>query len=95
MKKQQYRITVEHRADADGKPVNSAPLQFDAPNHDDIFAIVDLIGSRHNLPPETAKRFAVGLKLMTEAMMENREHPLFAALKPHVGDMMKIIKSKE
>ena len=44
---------------------------------------------------EMAQRFAVGLKLMGEVMLENKEHPLFAELKPHFMEMMKVIKGKK
>lgn len=95
MKQHQFRITVEHTADANGNPVESAPLQFNAPNHDNILDIVARIAQREDFTPEMAARFAVGLKLMGEVMLENRDHPLFAQLKPHFMEMMKIVKGKK
>ena len=41
-----------------------------------------------------AQCFAVGLKLMGEVMLENKEHPLFAELKPHFMEIMKAVKWK-
>lgn len=95
MKQHQFRITVEYTADADGNPVNQAPLQFSAPNHDNILHIVEAMARREGFTPETAARFAVGLKLMGEVMLENKQNPLFAELKPNFMEMMKIIKSKK
>ena len=92
MKKHQYRVTVEYLADADGQPVDAAPLQFSAPNHDDIFAIVAKMRERSTLSGDDAARFVVGLKLMSEAMLENKDDPLFVALKPHFGEFMKTLK---
>jgi hypothetical protein len=92
MKKHQYRVTVEYLADADGQPVDAAPLQFAAPNHDDIFAIVARMRERSTLSGDDAARFVVGLKLMSEAMLENKDDPLFVALKPHFGEFMKTLK---
>lgn len=92
MKKHQYRVTVEYLADADGNPVDAAPLTFSAPNHDDVFALVDTMRARSALSSEDAARFVVGLKLMSEAMLENRDDPLFVALKPHFGEFMKTLK---
>ncbi len=40
MKQHQYRITVEHLADAKGQAVEAQSIQFNAPNHDDLFAIL-------------------------------------------------------
>ncbi|PJK09176.1 hypothetical protein CO614_01820 [Lysobacteraceae bacterium NML120232] len=95
MKQHQFRVTVEYLADADGHPVQSAPLQFNAPNHDNILEIVERIAQREDFTPEMAARFAVGLKLMGEVMLENRTQPLFVELKPHFMEMMKIIKGKK
>ncbi|MFC0323920.1 DUF3861 family protein [Gallibacterium melopsittaci] len=49
---------------------------------------------REGFTPEMAQRFAVGLKLMTEVIMENRNNPLFQEIRPMIGDMMKVIKGK-
>lgn len=95
MKQHQYRITVEYLADAKGNPVEREPLQFLAPNHDDVFQIIEKIKQREGFTPEMAQRFAVGLKLMGEVMLENRSHPLFVQLKPHFLEMMKIIKHQD
>ncbi|AZR59003.1 DUF3861 domain-containing protein [Eikenella corrodens] len=95
MKQHQFRLTLEHLADKDGNPVAAEPLVFLAPNHDNIFDIVKLMEQREGFTPEMAQRFAVGLKLMGEVMMENKEHPLFVELKPHFTEMMKVIKGKK
>ncbi len=92
MKKHLYRITVEYLADADGQPVDAAPLQFAAPNHDDVFALVAKMRQRSGIGADDAARFVVGLKLMSEAMLENKDDPLFVALKPHFGEFMKTLK---
>lgn len=95
MKQQhRYRITVEHLADQNGAPsTHSAPLQFETGNHDDIFAVVERIQGRGDLPAESATAFAVGLKLLGEVMLENRQHPLFADFLPQFGQFMKQLKS--
>lgn len=95
MKQHQYRVTLERTADADGNLVSGDVLQFDAPNHDNIADIVERIGQREGFTSETAARFAVGLKLMGEVMLENKENPLFAELKPHFMEIMKVIKGKK
>ncbi|MGX2949909.1 DUF3861 domain-containing protein [Ursidibacter sp. B-7004-1] len=95
MKQHQYRIRVEYLADAKGNVVECEPLVFNAPNHDDIFQIIDKISQREDFTPEMAQRFIVGLKLMGEVMLENKNHALFDQLKPHFLEMMKIIKGKK
>lgn len=93
MKKHQYKITVDYLADADGNEVNQT-LQFDAPNHDNIFRIVEMTQQREGFTPEMAQRFVVGLKLMGEVMLENKDNPLFQQLRPFMMDLMKVIKGK-
>ncbi len=95
MKQHQYRITVEHIADKEGNAIDREPLQFQAPNHDDIFEIIERTKQNEHMDENIAIRFAVGLKLMTEPMMEDKDNPLFMQLKPHIMEMMKIIKQKK
>ncbi|CRZ19200.1 DUF3861 family protein [Kingella kingae] len=45
-------------ADKEGNPIQREPLQFSAPNHDDIFEIVARIKQRDDMGEETAVRFA-------------------------------------
>ena len=94
MKQHQYRVTLEYLADADNNPVNVAPLQFSAPNHDDILAIIGKMSSRSELSQTDVARFVVGLKLMSEVMLENRDDPLFSALKPHFSAFMQALKQR-
>ncbi|UOO81357.1 DUF3861 domain-containing protein [Uruburuella testudinis] len=95
MKQHQYRVTLEYLADADGHAVEQAPLVFDAPNHDNIFSILEMMGRREDMTPEMAQRFTLGLKLMSEVMLENKNHPLFAQLRPHLLEIMQIVKGKK
>jgi hypothetical protein len=60
-------------------------------NHDDIFKIIDRIKSRGDLQGYE-EAFAVGLKLFSEVMLENKDHPLFSEFKPHFMDFMKQLK---
>ena len=94
MKQHQYRVTLEYVADADNNPVNVAPLQFSAPNHDDILAIIGKMSSRSELSQNDLARFVVGLKLMGEVMLENKGDPLFSALQPHFSAFMKELKKR-
>ena len=94
MKQHQYRVTLEYVADADNNPVNVAPLQFDAPNHDEILALIAKMSARSDLSQVDVTRFVVGLKLMSEVMLENKDDPLFYALKPHFTALMKELKSR-
>lgn len=93
MKQHRYRVTVEHLSDPQGAPSAYADaLQFEVGNHDDIFAIVARMRQRGDLDEQAATAFAVGLKLFSEVMLENKSHPLFVAFRPHFAEFMKTLK---
>ncbi|MAK92747.1 MAG: hypothetical protein CMI13_16125 [Oleibacter sp.] len=95
MKQHQYRITVEHLSDAKGDPsTHEAPLVFETGNHDDILKIVELMKQRDDLNEREATSLAVGLKLFSEVMLENKGHDLFSEFQPHFVDFMKKLKGK-
>lgn len=94
MKKHQYRITVEHLTNKDGQPVQPpATLQFEVGNHDDIFGVVERVRQRSDFSPSSSTAFAVGLKLFSEVMLENKNNPLFSEFIPHFGRFMSCLKS--
>ncbi|WP_439239167.1 DUF3861 domain-containing protein [Lonepinella sp. BR2919] len=93
MKQHQYQVNVKYLSDHEGNEVNQE-ITFSAPNHDNIFAIIERTQQRDGFTLEMAQRFAVGLKLMIEVVMEHRDNPLFKELKPQIAEMMKIIKGK-
>ncbi|WP_439240459.1 DUF3861 family protein [Lonepinella sp. BR2474] len=93
MKQHQYQVNVKYLSDHEGNEMNQE-ITFSAPNHDNIFAIIEKTQQRDGFTLEMAQRFAVGLKLMTEVTMEHRDNPLFKELKPYIMEMMKVIKGK-
>ena len=71
----------------------SLSLEFD--NHDDIFNIFEVIKSKKIFEDaNTATEFALGLKLFTEVMLKNKQHPLFEELRPAIMEFMKKLKSQ-
>ncbi|QJU38922.1 DUF3861 domain-containing protein [Serratia marcescens] len=85
-----FNITVEALSDRQGNSVEKAPLSFEVSNHDDILEIVERIRARDdlNFGPEQSAAFAVGLKLFSEVMIENRKHPVFAPLREAFKEFM-------
>ncbi|WP_028779078.1 DUF3861 domain-containing protein [Shewanella sp. 38A_GOM-205m] len=93
MKQHKYSISVEHLEDQNGMPSNyQQALKFEVGNHDDIFAIVDKIKQRQDFDEDQAAAFAVGLKLFSEVMLEQRKNPLFDEFQPHFMQFMKQLK---
>ena len=63
-------------------------------NHDEILSIVERLGARDDLPftGDKSKAFAVGLKLFSESLLENRKHPLFDDLRDAFRAFMMTLK---
>ena len=95
MKQHLYRIQIEHIEDAKGQPVSRDPLSFDVGNHDDVFHIVEVMRARGDFNQDTSTALAVGLKLFSEVMLENKDHPLFEDFRPHFVQFMKQLKGKK
>lgn len=77
--KNQYRVRIEGLPD-NRAPSPAEPLQFVARCHDDLFEIVARSRQRGLLSDDDAASMAVGLKLLGEIVLENREDPLFKDL---------------
>lgn len=90
-----YRITLEPLTDKHGDPLEAETLVFEAENHDEILGIVKRLQAREDLGfgEEKTAAFAVGLKLFSETMMENRKHPLFDPLRTAFKDFMMLLKT--
>ena len=93
MKQHQYHVTVQHLEDAKGQvSTYTERLEFYTGNHDYIFEIVERLKIAAFFDDQTTKSFAVGLKLFSEVMLENRDHPLFEEFLPQFGQFMKNLK---
>lgn len=93
MKQHQYHVTVQHLKDAKGQiSTYRERLEFYTGNHDDIFEIVERLKKADFFDDQTTKSFAVGLKLFSEVMLENKDHPLFETFLPQFGQFMKNLK---
>ncbi|PRD39603.1 UNVERIFIED_CONTAM: hypothetical protein NCL1_01220 [Trichonephila clavipes] len=84
MKQHRYRLTLEHIAAIKAETPLHEPLQFEAVNHDDLFAIIERLREARLFPGDESTAFAVGLKLFTEAMLMHRDHPLHERENPRL-----------
>lgn len=92
MRNNHYLITVEKMTA--GTPDNrTPPLKFHVEAHDEILALVERSRQRGDFDADTAAAFTVGLKLLGEVMLKNRNHPLFEELGPQFGLFMKRLKA--
>ncbi len=95
MKSHRYRITVEHVATPDAPHVDTPEhLRFECDAHDEILALVHRSRQRGDFDADTAAAFTVGLKLLGEVILKNRNHPLFEDFGPQFGQFMKRLKGR-
>ena len=76
-----YRITLEHLGTPKEGMILHPPLTFEVANHDDLFPIIERSRAKAVFDPNTATALALGLKLFTEVILKNRDHPLFADIR--------------
>ena len=94
VREHRYRITVEHVASAKEGQGLHPPLVFQDGNHDDILQIVERQQASGRFASEDeAAAFAVGLKLLSEAVLRNRDDPLLQQLKPALGEFIRGLKA--
>lgn len=89
-----YTLDLALSAYADGSTTPERKLQLSFTNHDELFSIIQLIAEKNIFAePQQSTEFAIGLKLFTEVMLKNRNHPIFEELAPAIATFMKKLKS--
>lgn len=87
-----YKILLQEIELKDGSTTNQS-LELTFGNHDDLFKIIELTKAKGLLPHESESiQFILGLKLLGEVVLNNKNHPLFEELKPAIAQFMKKIK---
>jgi hypothetical protein len=89
----EYRLTLEHQAASTPEQPLHEPLVLDFTNHDDLFAIVQRVQNANFLSPSQAAEMALGVKLLGNVLLSNREHPLFTELSQAFGEFVRKLKS--
>ena len=94
-KAHQYKLTREYLQNNKGDKMETSPLELVFENHDNIFAIIERLKQKNHFNDiNQSQEFAIGLKLFSEVMLKNRNHPLFEELGPAFGLFMKRLKGK-
>lgn len=94
-KAHQYKLTLEYLQNNKGDKMETSPLELVFENHDNIFAIIERLKQKNHFNDiNQSQEFAIGLKLFSEVMLKNRNHPLFEELGPAFGLFMKRLKGK-
>ncbi len=89
-----YKIQLEEIELKDGTQAGKA-LEFQFTNHDNVFELIQRSIDKRRFESDNDNiEFMVGLKLFSEVMLRNRNHPLFEDFLPAFGEFMKKVKGK-
>ena len=89
-----FQITVAPLIGKSGEhPGSTTPLTFMHTNHDDIIALVEKVRKSTGLDPDAGAATAVGLKLLSEIMLREKDNALFDPLRSGVREFIQGLKS--
>ncbi len=89
-----YCVTVTQTGAPSEGENTRPPLSFEATNHDDILAIVDRMRAATQLSPDDAASVAVGLKLLGEVVLREKDNALFDPLRGGIRDFIGALKAR-
>jgi hypothetical protein len=93
-KANRYKITLEPILLLNIETALPQALQLEFDNHDEIFNIIERVKQKNIFANnEQSTEFALGLKLFSEVMLKNRQHPIFEDLLPAFKVFMEKLKA--
>lgn len=87
-----YTIQVDKSEDPQGAILMELPLIFTVNNHDDLFDIVARMKSRNDFSEDEAAALAIGIKLVGEVMLNNKDNELFAPIRSGFAALIRGLK---
>ena len=89
-----YKVSLKLLRGRDGLPPREpAALSFQHVNHDDVIAIVERMRGNSGLNPDAAAAVTVGLKLLAEVMVREKNNTLFDPLRDAMREFIGKLKS--
>jgi hypothetical protein len=94
MKGHAYRVSLTP-LNEQGQPLDgSSAVEFSHRNHDDLTRIVQLVQASSGLDADSAASLAVGLKLLSETVLQNKGNPMFDVLRVPLREFIQALKSR-
>jgi|GEM_PF-1065283 len=91
----EYEVIFSQIKDNKGEEVNKEPIRFPFQNHDDVYKILDILLEKKLFEEENqTAQFAIGLKLLGDVIMKNKDKELFSEIQPAFVAFMKKLKGK-
>jgi len=76
-----YHLTLSLEQYADGRPGLGKNLEIDFEHYQELFRLIDTLNQRNPFSnEEQLATFIIGLKMFSEVMIKNLNHPLFEEL---------------
>lgn len=92
----EYEVIFKHVKNNKGELLEDQSIGFHFENHDDVFKIIEILSEKDLFKEKTQTlQFAVGLKLLGDIIMKNRDMELFSEMQPAFVAFMKKLKAKE
>ncbi len=89
-----YCLSLEQLSLAKEGAEMQPPIIFEFDNHDEIFRIIEIIKEKDPFDnTNQATEFALGLKMLSEVMIKNRNHPLFEDFAKEMQSFIKKVKA--
>lgn len=89
-----YKLTLQQISLMNEEATFSEPLLLEFENHDEIFKIIDIMRQKNLFGDENqSTEFAIGLKMFSEVLLKNKNHPLVKDFFPSFGNFIKKLKS--
>jgi hypothetical protein len=89
-----YRVRLTPLNDLGETLEDASPVEFVHRNHDDLARIVQRVRASAGLDTDSAASLAVGLKLLSETVLQHRANPLFDGLRAPLRDFILALKSR-
>jgi Domain of Unknown Function with PDB structure (DUF3861) len=89
-----YRVTLTPLTETGDLIESSDEVAFTHHNHDDIARIVALVRESSGLDADSSAAMAVGLKLLSQTMLEQKANPLFDGLRVPMREFITTLKAR-
>ncbi|OUJ72887.1 DUF3861 domain-containing protein [Hymenobacter crusticola] len=89
----EYRLTLEHLADANAENTPHESFTYTFTNHDNLFEILEKVQQNSGLDAQNAASLALGVKLLSNAQLAYRDNPLFVDFHGAFRDLIMKLKA--
>lgn len=91
----QYKLTLEYLKNNKGEEMQEKPIELLFQNHDNIYKILEVLQEKDLFGDNSQTiQFGIGLKLIGDIIMRNRDLELFKDMQPAFVEFMKKLKRK-